>query len=332
MLALAFESKAQNRNSEKTMNWVENVDGEKREASARMVDGEWVFEGDEALVEKMKERMANQDGEGMVFFHSDGDEDGEVIIKKIQVDEENGNPRIEIISDEEGGENVEVIINGSGAESDANVFIYNSHDEEGDHHPHVWVSSVSGGGDETRALVISEGKVYESVDPEVIEKIQAMSEEGKSGDQIVEELNLEKSESQMVIDIEKEVSVEVDGDGEREIVVIVKNVVVEDIEDSEIPKNLRRGVEITDEDVFGDLGFYPNPSSGLFSVKGVSSSTQDIEIKVTDMNGRQVHKSTLIPSEGPFEERIDLRDQGEGVYLVRILQNEQAVIKKVVIQ
>jgi len=69
---------------------------------------------------------------------------------------------------------------------------------------------------------------------------------------------------------------------------------------------------------------YPNPSTGIFTIRG-----EDItKITITDLNG----KTILVIKDITEFNNIDLSKQAKGIYMVKILKNDNIIMQKVVIE
>lgn len=85
---------------------------------------------------------------------------------------------------------------------------------------------------------------------------------------------------------------------------------------------------------FGNLDnfvLYPNPNKGNFTVKFDSSSTNEINITVNDIRGREVFTKNY-QNNGVFDENIQLSGLQSGVYLVNVKDGSKKVVKKIVIE
>jgi len=89
----------------------------------------------------------------------------------------------------------------------------------------------------------------------------------------------------------------------------------------------KSGVEI-EEEMELDVNIYPNPSSGNFFVK-IGNTDDVVTVEVVDLTGRVV-----VGQQNVFngELNIDLNNHKNGIYLVRIIQNNEVTIKKIVKQ
>lgn len=80
-----------------------------------------------------------------------------------------------------------------------------------------------------------------------------------------------------------------------------------------------------------NLGFYPNPSEGDFTVRYESKSEDPIRISVKDISGREVYAET-ISAIGIVKRQIDLGDKPAGSYVLQLQQGKKIVSKKLIIQ
>ncbi|MBK7665881.1 MAG: T9SS type A sorting domain-containing protein [Sphingobacteriaceae bacterium] len=86
-------------------------------------------------------------------------------------------------------------------------------------------------------------------------------------------------------------------------------------------------IENQNEIMNNDIVVSPNPTNGIFSVNMQTESLRDIY--VYDVNGKIVFES-----KGALEKslNVDLSNQAEGIYFIRIMDAKTSVIKKVIKQ
>ena len=82
---------------------------------------------------------------------------------------------------------------------------------------------------------------------------------------------------------------------------------------------------------FENFALYPNPNNGQFTLKFDSTSSSNITVNVSDIQGRNVYEKTFI-STGLFNENLQLDHAQKGIYLVKIKDGEKQIIKKIVIE
>ena len=84
---------------------------------------------------------------------------------------------------------------------------------------------------------------------------------------------------------------------------------------------------------FGLEGFtlYPNPNNGSFTVQFSSDSTNDINIAVYDMRGRQIF-GNVYTNTGLISKELNLQGIQSGVYLVNVEDGSRKEVKRIVVQ
>ncbi len=80
-----------------------------------------------------------------------------------------------------------------------------------------------------------------------------------------------------------------------------------------------------------DWNIYPNPNNGLFSVRLTGNGESDTQIQIIDMQGKVISAKPLGRIDGEMVEEVNL-NLSAGVYFVKIIQNDEVSVKRVVIQ
>lgn len=80
-----------------------------------------------------------------------------------------------------------------------------------------------------------------------------------------------------------------------------------------------------------DLSIYPNPNNGNFNIKFTSQSSNDIEVIVHDLRGRQVFNKSYAAN-SIFNQNIQLNNVESGVYIVTVKDGDRQENKKIVIE
>ncbi|MEO9872723.1 T9SS type A sorting domain-containing protein [Ekhidna sp.] len=112
-------------------------------------------------------------------------------------------------------------------------------------------------------------------------------------------------------------------------VIVTKRIKILDVED-EFGKKGK--VEDSNKLVLDDLSFSPNPSSnGRFKVRFELPQEGELDIRVSDLEGKEVFNRRFERFGGTYSEMIDLSDQKEGIYLMEISQGKKRLTKKIVI-
>lgn len=87
----------------------------------------------------------------------------------------------------------------------------------------------------------------------------------------------------------------------------------------------------TEEFELKDFTLYPNPNNGSFTVKFTSESSNNIDINVYDISGRQVYVKSF-SNTGNFNQNIELNNVQAGVYMVSVTDGSQKIMKKIIIE
>ena len=149
----------------------------------------------------------------------------------------------------------------------------------------------------------------------------------------LEELDLEEHREHL-----KELGIELDvlldnlkdGEQRRSVRVLAfKRIKISDVED-EFGKNGK--VSANNKLELDDLAFSPNPSSnGRFKVRFDLPQEGELQIKVSNLEGKEVFSRYFERFGGTYSELIDLSGQKDGIYLLEISQGKKRLTKKVMI-
>ncbi|MBP6038695.1 MAG: T9SS type A sorting domain-containing protein [Flavobacterium sp.] len=80
-----------------------------------------------------------------------------------------------------------------------------------------------------------------------------------------------------------------------------------------------------------NLAIYPNPNNGNFNIQFTSNSSNEINVGVHDMRGREIFTNKY-SNNGLFNENLQLSNAQSGIYLVTIQDGSSKVTKKIVIE
>ncbi len=85
--------------------------------------------------------------------------------------------------------------------------------------------------------------------------------------------------------------------------------------------------------VNSDIKLLPNPSKGIFTVKGtLGSSDEEVSIEVTNMLGQVIYNTTAQARNGVLNERIELMNVANGMYILNLRSGSEQKVFHVVIE
>lgn len=77
---------------------------------------------------------------------------------------------------------------------------------------------------------------------------------------------------------------------------------------------------------------YPNPGNGKLSVSFSAPSTGDIEISISNANGKEVYSKKLKDFSGEYFNQVNISENGKGTYFLKITQGGDSITKKLVVE
>ena len=81
-----------------------------------------------------------------------------------------------------------------------------------------------------------------------------------------------------------------------------------------------------------DISFYPNPSDGRFDLELQTKSNDPLQVIIVDEEGDEVYNKLATPEDLRYNFRIDLTNEGKGIYVLKLIQNNKALTKRIVIE
>jgi hypothetical protein len=80
------------------------------------------------------------------------------------------------------------------------------------------------------------------------------------------------------------------------------------------------------------LVFAPNPSDGKFTLKFNAPDTEEIIIRIYDVNGKTVYEETDKNFDGTYNKKIDISSEGQGIYFLKIQQGAKFDTRKIILE
>ncbi|WP_339839771.1 T9SS type A sorting domain-containing protein, partial [uncultured Flavobacterium sp.] len=76
---------------------------------------------------------------------------------------------------------------------------------------------------------------------------------------------------------------------------------------------------------------YPNPNNGNFTIQFSSETSNDVNVTVHDLRGRQVYTKSF-QNNGLFNQELKLNNASSGIYLVTVQDGNRKEVKKIVVE
>lgn len=90
-------------------------------------------------------------------------------------------------------------------------------------------------------------------------------------------------------------------------------------------------VSINETSTSNSFQLFPNPTNGEFILRGNSFTASELVISLVDLNGRLIESRIVNPVTNSINERFDLGNQSNGVYLISIQSEGKVEVKKIVL-
>ena len=130
---------------------------------------------------------------------------------------------------------------------------------------------------------------------------------------------------EMVIDV----NVESDNGKEVKKIVIISNMSSSD----KASKDLPTSVDLSKKELeVEQLKFSPNPNDGNFELNFKLEEQQPVHVKIVDLQGKEVYNEMVNNFDGKYANKIDISENGKGIYILQILQGKKASTNKIVIK
>ena len=117
-----------------------------------------------------------------------------------------------------------------------------------------------------------------------------------------------------------------------EIKVVIKTCNIEDL-DKEDQKLLRSEGKANNHNLkIENVDFYPNPNNGRFQLSFTLKDQGDTEISVFSMEGKRVYQELLPGFTGNYRNQIDISENANGIYYIKVTQGKNSWFKKMILQ
>ncbi|MEJ0081866.1 MAG: T9SS type A sorting domain-containing protein [Puia sp.] len=75
----------------------------------------------------------------------------------------------------------------------------------------------------------------------------------------------------------------------------------------------------------------PNPNNGVFTIQFYQTSTQDVDLRVLDINGKLLYKLQHPNFRGSFSQTINLGVVSAGVYVLQLQVGSNKYVRKIAV-
>lgn len=95
--------------------------------------------------------------------------------------------------------------------------------------------------------------------------------------------------------------------------------------------NVRNCTGIEEQEGFGDVNVYPNPTSGMFTISVVNADFKELNISVVNIQGKEVYNFTDKNISSDYNKQIDLEGLAKGIYYIKLNTGDDMKIQKLII-
>jgi len=249
--------------------------------------------------------MKMLDGEDGVMKMVINGKEMEIKLGDVEKHLEKIHENIEIIDDEEG--NIEIIIDSKeDGEKAHSVKIIKTVDDRGN----VIIKKTVNG----EEVEIDEDEFHKMSGGN---KVMMINSDGKDIDM--------KEIHEMVIDL----SIDGEKGGEMKQIVIISKMTSSD----KASEDVSTAVDLSKKELeVENLKFSPNPNNGKFELNFKLKGEKSVQINVVDMQGKVVYNEKVKDFDGKYANKIDISENGEGIYILQIIQGNKASTSKIVIK
>ncbi len=81
-----------------------------------------------------------------------------------------------------------------------------------------------------------------------------------------------------------------------------------------------------------EFTFYPNPTSGEFTLRSSGLETDNAVLTVRDISGKVILEDNIMNSSSPFNKQYNLEGQSKGMYIISIIDGDKRINKKLILK
>lgn len=79
------------------------------------------------------------------------------------------------------------------------------------------------------------------------------------------------------------------------------------------------------------ISYYPNPSSGRFTIEMKLDNSDPLQVSIVDLSGGVVHEEEVRTFDGSYSREFDLSAKPAGIYLLQMVQGGRRLVRKIII-
>lgn len=96
--------------------------------------------------------------------------------------------------------------------------------------------------------------------------------------------------------------------------------------------NITGGVGLSvDEETFEGFKLFPNPTSGILNISLILDSSKDVSVDLYDLLGKRIVSKTFTNNSFVFNEQLDYKNITQGIYIIKIAQENKSISKQIII-
>ncbi len=155
-------------------------------------------------------------------------------------------------------------------------------------------------------------------------------------------MNVENGEKALqlikMLDINVDADSLVDERGSKNVtmIAIFKSIEVKDPNNEDIKTNKHPQIKQAAGEktlALKNINVYPNPSNGKVFLDLETEASGEIELLVTDMQGKEIFKDTFYSTPSTKMQRnLNIDGQKSGIYLLKITSNGKSIVKKLILE
>ncbi len=96
--------------------------------------------------------------------------------------------------------------------------------------------------------------------------------------------------------------------------------------------NITGGVGLSvNEETFEGFKLFPNPTSGILNISLILDSSKDVSVDLYDLLGKRIVSKTFTNNNFVFNEQLDYKNITQGIYIIKITQENKSISKQIII-